>query len=153
MAAAAAAARRRAKIARQQPEGRSEPQGRSKHDTAPGSTHAATRFHKLAVKDATSTGYLFQAELRGRLTEQLRVEWTEVNKGSAEIVGVPRDLAIGLSKRREEITKELERLGRSGSAREAELAALSTRTAKLELTSASSGLSGGRSRRRVKVGA
>ena len=79
-----------------------------------------------------AAGYLFQAELRERLTERLGVEWTEVHKGAAEIVGVPRELAERLSKRREQITRELERGGRSGSAREAELAALSTRRAKRE---------------------
>ena len=79
-----------------------------------------------------AAGYLFQAELRERLTERLGVQWTEVTKGSAEIVGVPRELAERLSSRREQITRELKRLGRSGSAREAELAALTTREAKLE---------------------
>ncbi len=54
-----------------------------------------------------AAGYLFQAELRERLTERLGVEWTEVTKGSAEIVGVPRELAERLSTRREQITREL----------------------------------------------
>ncbi|MBA3358671.1 MAG: relaxase domain-containing protein, partial [Thermoleophilaceae bacterium] len=79
-----------------------------------------------------AAGYLFQAELRERLTDRLGVEWTEVHKGSAEIVGVPRELALVLSKRRQQIAEQLERSGRSGSAREAELAALSTRRAKRE---------------------
>ncbi len=43
---------------------------------------------------------------------------------------MPRELALTLSKRREQIARELERTGRGGSAREAELAALSTRSAK-----------------------
>jgi conjugative relaxase-like TrwC/TraI family protein len=55
-----------------------------------------------------------------------------VQKGSAEVVGVPRALTTALSKRRAEIVEQLERLGRSRSAREAELAALSTRQAKAE---------------------
>jgi conjugative relaxase-like TrwC/TraI family protein len=79
-----------------------------------------------------AAGYLFQAELRRRLTERLGVEWGEVRKGAAEVVGVPRELALALSKRRRQITEELKRLGRSGSAREAELVALSTRQAKAE---------------------
>ncbi|MCA1681141.1 MAG: AAA family ATPase, partial [Actinobacteria bacterium] len=79
-----------------------------------------------------AAGYLFQAELRERLTERLGVEWTEIHKGSAEVVGVPRELALVLSKRRQQIAEQLERSGRTGSAREAELAALSTRSAKRE---------------------
>lgn len=80
--------------------------------------------HKLAA------GYLFQAELRERLTRELGVEWSEVRKGAAEIVGVPRSLAEALSKRRAQILDALARDGRGGSAREAEIAALATRQAK-----------------------
>ena len=35
-------------------------------------------------------GYVFQAELRERLTRELGVEWSEVHKGAAEVVCVPR---------------------------------------------------------------
>ncbi len=80
--------------------------------------------HKLAA------GYLFQAELRRRLTESLGVSWTDVHKGSAEIDGVPRSLALALSQRRLQIMRELGVDGRRGSAREAEIAALKTRKAK-----------------------
>jgi len=79
-----------------------------------------------------AAGYVFQAELRVRLTERLGVEWTDVHKGAAEVVGVPKELAVRLSKRSKQIAEELDRTGRGGSAREAELAALSTRRAKGE---------------------
>jgi len=77
-----------------------------------------------------AAGYLFQAELRGRLTRELGVEWGEVHKGAAEIVGVPAELTKALSKRRTQILDALDRDGRVGSARESEIAALSTRRAK-----------------------
>ncbi len=77
-----------------------------------------------------AAGYLFQAELRERLTTELGVEWSEVHKGAAEIVGVPPELTKALSKRRAQILDALGRDGRAGSARESEIAALSTRRAK-----------------------
>jgi Ti-type conjugative transfer relaxase TraA len=77
-----------------------------------------------------AAGYLFQAELRERLTRELGVEWSEVRKGAAEIVGVPAELTKALSKRRAQILEALDRDGRAGSARESEIAALSTRRAK-----------------------
>jgi Ti-type conjugative transfer relaxase TraA len=77
-----------------------------------------------------AAGYLFQAELRERLTRELGVEWSEVHKGAAEIVGVPAELTKALSKRRAQILDALDRDGRAGSARESEIAALSTRRAK-----------------------
>lgn len=80
--------------------------------------------HRLAA------GYVFQAELRERLTRELGVEWGEVRKGAAEVVGVPRALSVALSRRRGQILAQLERDGRAGSAREAELAALTTRRGK-----------------------
>ena len=79
--------------------------------------------HRMAA------GYVFQAELRERLTRELGVEWSEVHKGAAEIAGVPRPLALALSKRRAQILDALERDGRT-SAREAEIAALTTRKGK-----------------------
>jgi Ti-type conjugative transfer relaxase TraA len=77
-----------------------------------------------------AAGYLFQAELRERLTRELGVEWSEVRKGAAEIVGVPAELTKALSKRRAQILDALDRDGRAGSARESEIAALSTRRSK-----------------------
>jgi Ti-type conjugative transfer relaxase TraA len=75
-----------------------------------------------------AAGYVFQAELRERLTRELGVEWSEVNKGAAEVVGVPRSLALSLSRRRAQIIDALD--GRAGTAREAEIAALTTRKGK-----------------------
>ncbi|NLT06625.1 MAG: relaxase domain-containing protein [Solirubrobacterales bacterium] len=80
--------------------------------------------HKLTA------GYLFQAELRERLTRELGVEWGPVEKGAAEVVGVPAGLTRALSRRRSQILDALDRDGRGGSAREAEIAALATRRAK-----------------------
>jgi Ti-type conjugative transfer relaxase TraA len=77
-----------------------------------------------------AAGYLFQAELRERLTRELGVEWSKVHKGAAEIVGVPDALTKALSKRRAQILDALDRDGRAGSARESEIAALSTRRSK-----------------------
>jgi Ti-type conjugative transfer relaxase TraA len=77
-----------------------------------------------------AAGYLFQAELRERLTRELGVEWSEVHKGAAEIVGVSAELTRALSKRRAQILDALDRDGRAGSARESEIAALSTRRSK-----------------------
>jgi Ti-type conjugative transfer relaxase TraA len=77
-----------------------------------------------------AAGYLFQAELRERLTRELGVEWSEVHKGAAEVIGVPAELTKALSKRRAQILDALDRDGRVGSARESEIAALSTRRAK-----------------------
>jgi len=74
-----------------------------------------------------AAGYLFQAELRERLTRELGVEWSAVHKGAAEIVGVPAELTKALSKQRAQILDALDRDGRAGSARESEIAALSTR--------------------------
>lgn len=73
---------------------------------------------------------MFQAELRERLTRELGVEWSEVHKGAAEIVGVPAELTKALSKRRAQILDALDRDGRAGTARESEIAALSTRRSK-----------------------
>ena len=77
-----------------------------------------------------AAGYLFQAELRERLTRALGVEWTQTRKGAAEIVGVPRELITALSRRRAQILDALDRDGRIGTPAETQLAALSTRKAK-----------------------
>lgn len=77
-----------------------------------------------------AAGYLFQAELRERLTRTLGVEWTEVRKGAAEIAGVPRELMTALSRRRTQILEALDRDGRAGTPAETQIAALSTRKAK-----------------------
>jgi predicted house-cleaning NTP pyrophosphatase (Maf/HAM1 superfamily) len=80
--------------------------------------------HRMAA------GYLFQAELRQRLTDALGVRWTTVHKGAAEIEGVPRPLLAALSQRRAQILSQLGGDGRRGTAREAEIAALTTRKRK-----------------------
>jgi len=49
---------------------------------------------------AKTAGYLYQAELRARLTEYLGVEWGVVRNGTAEIKGVPMAVIGQFSKRR-----------------------------------------------------
>lgn len=80
-------------------------------------------------RHAKTAGYLYQAALRKRLGEQLGVDWTPVTKGSAEIVGVPRELIHHFSQRRNEITLQLARRGQRTTAA-AEVAALDTRRRK-----------------------
>lgn len=52
---------------------------------------------------AKTAGYLYQAHLRHVLGKQLGVQWTEVTNGTAEIVGIPKEIIDLFSKRRDEI--------------------------------------------------
>jgi len=80
-------------------------------------------------RHAKTGGFLYQAELRARLTEYLGVEWGPVKNGAADIRGVPTAVIDHFSKRRAQIVEALE--GRaSRSARSAQDAALRTRPAK-----------------------
>ncbi len=85
----------------------------------------AGRLHPLAL----AAGCLYAAELRSQLSERLGVGWGEARKGLAEVVGVPRDLAVRFSKRRQQIVEELLARG-EGSARAAQSATLRTRPKK-----------------------
>jgi conjugative relaxase-like TrwC/TraI family protein len=76
-----------------------------------------------------TTGYLYQAGLRARLTETLGVTWTPVRKGVAEIDGITPAQRDCFSTRRAEITAEMERLGYTSTAA-ARTATLTTRPAK-----------------------
>jgi conjugative relaxase-like TrwC/TraI family protein len=76
-----------------------------------------------------TTGYLYQAALRARLTETLGVTWTPVRKGVAEIEGITAAQRDRFSTRRAEITAELARLGYT-TTRAARTATLTTRPAK-----------------------
>jgi len=78
---------------------------------------------------AKTAGYIYQAELRGRLTGLLGVEWGDVKNGTAEIRGVPREAIAHVSKRRAEIVETMDERG-SHSARSAQDAALETRPEK-----------------------
>lgn len=107
---------------------------------------ATAIFHQ-----AKTAGYLYQAELRGRLTGLLGVEWGEVKNGTAEIRGVPRQAIEHFSKRRAEIVEAMDERG-SHSARSAQDAALETRPDKARrgLGAARRGVAG--DRRRVRLG-
>src|SRR5262245_10256148 len=50
-----------------------------------------------------AAGYLYQAHLRNELTRSLGVEWAPVEKGMAEIVGVPDQALAAFSQRRAEV--------------------------------------------------
>jgi conjugative relaxase-like TrwC/TraI family protein len=78
---------------------------------------------------ARAASFIYQAVLRGELTDRLGVEWLPVRKGIAEVVGVPRPVLHAFSRRRAEIDAALAEHGTSG-ARAAEAAALATRRAK-----------------------
>ena len=82
-----------------------------------------------------TAGYLYQAILRGQLTERLGVAWAPVRNGYADIAGIPRPVVEHFSRRRGEITAELERRGDTGgSATAAQAATLATRGAKAKGT-------------------
>lgn len=84
---------------------------------------------RLIYKHAKTAGYLYQAALRAQLTEQLGVSWTEVTRGTADIVGIPRNVIDHFSQRRAEIVELMKRRGEH-SARAAQVATLETRRAK-----------------------
>lgn len=67
---------------------------------------------RMAHDYALALGYLYQAELRGRLSASweeggIGGGWTEVVNGVAELVGVPAGLAKLFSKRQDEIAEDL----------------------------------------------
>src|SRR4051794_27419947 len=78
---------------------------------------------------AKTAGYLYEARLRGLLTRELGVEWETVRNGIADIDGVAPTVLRAFSRRRADISAELQRRGASG-ARAAEVAALETRRRK-----------------------
>ncbi len=81
-------------------------------------------------KHAKAAGYLYEAHLRHAVRERLPwVRFSAVEKGIADIEGVPEDVLREFSRRRAEIQEWLEREGRSGR-RSAEKAALATREPK-----------------------
>ncbi len=62
---------------------------------------------------ARTAGYLYQAELRLALTRSLGVGWEYPIKGSAELVGIPRDVLREFSRRRIKIEEAAAALGDS----------------------------------------
>lgn len=84
-------------------------------------------------RHATTASYLYQATLRGELTRELGVAWTPVNKGIAEIAGIPTDLTRAFSTRRAAIDNYLSVTGRDDPAA-AQHACLATRPKKTRQT-------------------
>ncbi|MEO8698311.1 MAG: MobF family relaxase, partial [Acidimicrobiales bacterium] len=85
-------------------------------------------------RHARTAGYLYQTELRHQLTTVLGVGWTSVQRGSAEVDGIPVEVLREFSTRRAEIEERLEILGetRPSAARRA---VLDTRGPKLDIDS------------------
>ncbi|MGH3050215.1 MAG: MobF family relaxase, partial [Gaiellaceae bacterium] len=76
-----------------------------------------------------AAGYLYEAQLRGELTQRLGVEWPEPVKGMGELVGVPAEAMRAFSARRQSLLEHMETLGSEGFAA-SRVAALATREAK-----------------------
>jgi len=85
--------------------------------------------HRRLYAAAKTGGFVYQVELRRRMTEALGIEWGEVENGHAEIQGVDEDLCRHFSKRRQEVIEEMARRGET-SARAAQTATLATRRPK-----------------------
>jgi chorismate mutase len=83
----------------------------------------------VLYRHTRTAGFVYQAVLRGELTDRLGVTWEAVHNGYAEIDGIDRRLLDGFSKRRAEIEEAMAQRGED-SARAAQVAAHRTRTAK-----------------------
>jgi conjugative relaxase-like TrwC/TraI family protein len=84
---------------------------------------------RLLYRHAKTAGYLYQASLRAELTERLGLRWHTVERGTADVVGVPRAVINYFSQRRTEILEHMEARGER-SARAAQVATLETRRRK-----------------------
>ncbi len=78
---------------------------------------------------ARTTGFVYQAVLRGELSARLGVAWGAVRNGQADIAGVPRAVLREFSRRRVEIEAHMAARG-EGSSKAAQVATLATRRAK-----------------------
>jgi conjugative relaxase-like TrwC/TraI family protein len=76
-----------------------------------------------------AAGYLYEAHLRAELSQRLGVEWSQPVKGMGEIVGVPRNVLLEFSQRRQRVVEHLRSAGTAGW-RAAQVAALETREPK-----------------------
>ncbi|MDP3711275.1 MAG: MobF family relaxase [Mycobacteriales bacterium] len=87
-------------------------------------------------REATTASYLYQHRLRAELTERLGVSWTGIDRGVAEVAGIPLGVRREFSTRRRQIEHALEQTPepatQRGRARHlaAQAACLLTRTAK-----------------------
>ncbi len=84
-------------------------------------------YHPALYEHAKTAGYLYEAHLRDELTRRLGVRWQEVQNGIAEIEGFSAEELRAFSTRRAEI---LAAAGEGASAREMQIATLTTRRAK-----------------------
>ena len=84
---------------------------------------------RCLFRHARSAGFVYQAHLRHELSRRLGVRWGPVRQGCAEIEGVPATVLRAFSRRRDQITKQLEVRGQS-SAAAAQVATLATRSPK-----------------------
>lgn len=80
-------------------------------------------------RHAKTAGYLYQTALRAELTDRLRVRWHPVERGTADLVGVPRRVIEHFSRRRAQILEHMADRGER-SARAAQIATLETRRRK-----------------------
>jgi conjugative relaxase-like TrwC/TraI family protein len=78
---------------------------------------------------AKTAGYLYEAHLRHRLGEELRIGWGPVVNGIADVTLIPDPVLRTFSKRREEIEAQMAEVGAT-SAKAAQAAALLTRRTK-----------------------
>jgi conjugative relaxase-like TrwC/TraI family protein len=80
-------------------------------------------------RHSKTAGYLYHAALRAELTERLGVRWHPVERGTADLVGVPRGVIEHFSRRRAEIIEYMAERGER-SARATQIATLETRSRK-----------------------
>ena len=76
-----------------------------------------------------AAGYLYQAHLRGALSQSLGVEWETAYKGLADLKGVAREVIDEFSTRRAQVVEHMDERGTSGFWA-AQIAALDTRDRK-----------------------
>jgi conjugative relaxase-like TrwC/TraI family protein len=84
---------------------------------------------RALYRHAKTAGYLYQAVLRAELSERLPVRWLAVERGTADLAGVPRGVIVHFSQRRAEILEHMAARGER-SARAAQIATLETRRTK-----------------------
>ena len=91
-----------------------------------------TALHGTPLYRAAKTaGYLYQAQLRLRVTEALGLEWGAVRSGAAELAAVPGGVLRGFSRRRQEMERAALAGGIGlGSKASGQAAALATRERK-----------------------
>jgi hypothetical protein len=97
--------------------------------TPDSSGHWSALDSKRLFRWAKTVGYLYQAALRHELSQALGMGWGPVQKGAADIAGVPKDALEAFSTRRAQIEDALAERG-PWSRASAEVATLSTRASK-----------------------